>query len=90
MGPLTGGYFWGGGLFLLFLLIVFIGMGITVLKVIQGTVPPEVSRSDYRDRLSTVLPIVGFMALVLLLGLYIPPFLSDMLQEALKFLGNPL
>jgi len=24
------------------------------------------------------------MALVLLLGLYIPPFLSDMLQEALK------
>ncbi len=89
-GAFSQGHFWSGGLFLLFLLVVFIGMGITVLKVIQGTVPLEVSRSDYRDRFSTVFPIVAFMGLVLLLGLYIPPFLSDMLQEALKFLGNPL
>jgi hydrogenase-4 component F len=69
-------------LYLLFLAIVFIGMGATVLAVVQGQAPEEKPKNNFRDNLATNLPIILFMALVLLLGLYIPPPLESMLREA--------
>ena len=36
----------------------------------------------YRDRSVTVLPIVVLLALVLFLGLYVPPPLANMLGDA--------
>jgi hydrogenase-4 component F len=78
--------YWVGALFLLFLMIVFIGMGATVLTVVQGRPDAGAKRTNYRDGLLTgLLPLV-MMLLVLMLGLYIPTPLGDMLREAARFL----
>ena len=70
------------GLFLLLLAVVFVGMGATVLAVVQGTPPEEAEATRFRDSVGTAVPILLFLALVLLLGLYIPPPLESLLREA--------
>ena len=77
-----------GALFLVFLLVVFVGMGITVLKVVQGRPPEDVVDKGYRESALTTVPTVSFMAIVVLLGVYVPPFLKDMLLQAMQFLGS--
>jgi len=74
------------GLFLLLLGIVFVGMGATVLAVVQGNAPDLKQPSGFHDSVRTGLPILLFMALVLLLGLYVPPPLESLLREAVAFL----
>lgn len=71
-----------GGLFLLMLAVVFVGMGATVLAVVQGNPPEEPRDTRFRDGVSTGLPILLFLATVVLLGLYIPPPLESLLREA--------
>jgi hydrogenase-4 component F len=84
------GQFLVGGLFLLILGIVFVGMGATVLAVVQGNAPEQKQPNGFRDSIATGVPILLFMALVLLLGLYIPPPLEFLLREAAAFLeGTP-
>lgn len=75
-----------GGLFLLLLGIVFIGMGATVLAVVQGTPPPAQATNGYHDTLATVGPALLALALVLVMGLYIPPPVESLLREAAAFL----
>lgn len=87
-GAFSSGHFVEGALFLAFLLVVFIGMGITVLKVVQGVPPKNVE--GYRESALTTVPPILFMALVIFMGLYIPPFLKGMLNQAIQFLGNQL
>jgi len=74
------------GLFLFLLLVVFTGMGATVLQVVQGRPPAEVRQSPYRDGWLTVAPIMVFMALVLLLGIYLPRPLTSLLNDAVRYL----
>ena len=76
------------GLFLLFLFVVFLGMGRTVLAVVQGRPPTACRRTPYRDTLLTGLPILVSGAIVLMLGLYIPPPLRHMLDDAAAFLAG--
>ena len=71
------------GLFLLMLVVVFVGRGATVLPLVQGEATP--SRPDAlltRETFFNVAPPLAFMSLVLLLGLYIPPFVSSLLKDA--------
>jgi len=75
----------GAGVLML-LLIVFTGMGRTVLTMVQGAPSPEASRTSYRDGLLTGLPVVVSLALVLLLGLHIPAPLEALLRDAAGFL----
>ncbi len=75
-------HFLVGGLFLLFLGVIFIGMGATVLTVVLGNPPEHVKPTTFHDNLSTGGPILLFVALVLLLGLYIPAPLETLLREA--------
>jgi hydrogenase-4 component F len=87
----TGQYV-AGGLYLLLLGIVFLGIGATVLAVVQGTPPEQEQPRSYRDSVGTVAPILLFMALVLLMGVYIPPPLESLLRDAAAFLeqsGKP-
>jgi hydrogenase-4 component F len=79
------GRFVSGGLFLFFLLVVFIGMGATVLTVVQGPVPAA-AQTPYRDGWLTTLPPVLLMAMVTLLGLYIPGPLQRLLSDAVHYL----
>ena len=80
------GQFLAGGLLLVLLGVVFIGMGSTVLAVVQGDPPQTTTATAIRDSLGTGGPILLFMALVLMLGLYIPPPLESLLREAAAFL----
>jgi len=80
------GQFVTGGLFLALLGIVFIGMGATVLAVVQGNAPEQKQPNGFQDSISTGVPILLFMSLVLFLGLYVPPPLESLLREAAAFL----
>jgi hydrogenase-4 component F len=79
------GQFIVAGLLLALLGVVFVGMGSTVLAVVEGD-PPGEGGGRVRDSLGTGAPILLFMALVLMLGLYIPPPLESLLREATDFL----
>jgi hydrogenase-4 component F len=90
-GAFAGGQFLTGALFVVLLGVVFIGMGSTVLAVVQGDPVDGSIRADpspltplkgYRDTLRTTGPVLLFLALVLLLGLYVPQPLEALLREA--------
>jgi hydrogenase-4 component F len=83
----VSGQFLVVGLFLLMLGVAFVGMGSTVLSVVQGNPPGQTPATGFRDSVATGAPILLFMALVLLLGLYIPPPLDTLLREAVAFLN---
>jgi hydrogenase-4 component F len=83
----ASGQFLVVGLFLLMLGVAFVGMGTTVLAVVQGNPPGQTPANGFRDSVATGAPILLFMALVLLLGLYIPPPLDSLLREAAAFLN---
>jgi hydrogenase-4 component F len=85
-GAIDAGRFVTAGGFLFLLLVVFIGMSVTVLRVVQGRPPAEVRDTPYRDGLLTITPVMVLMALVLLLGLYIPAPLGALLNDAVRFL----
>ncbi len=82
----SGGHYVAGGLFLLFLLIIFIGMGATVLRVVQGQEAEDAPRTAYREGVLTLAPPLMLLILVLLLGIHIPEPLNDLLQQAVAYL----
>lgn len=78
-----------GGCFLVLLFVIFVGMGSTILDVVFGEPSEESERAtNLQDSPGTGLPILAFMALVILLGLYIPPQLNQLLQSAAAFLDS--
>jgi hydrogenase-4 component F len=81
------GRFAVAGTFLALLLLVFIGMGATVLAVVQGD--PARERVPARERFAQIAPIVALLALVLLLGLWIPQRLESALWAAAHFIEGP-
>lgn len=85
-GAFGAGRYVVGGLFLLFLLVVFIGMGVTVLGVVQGRPSISARQTSYRDGVLTAAPIVVAMGIVLLLGVYWPPWLGELVRESADFL----
>lgn len=68
--------------FVLFLLLVFAGMGMTLLAALQGRPPARCWESPYRDRWTTVGPPVMLLALLLVLGLLQPELVRSRLAEA--------
>jgi hydrogenase-4 component F len=83
---LTAGRYVVGGLFLLLLLLVFVGMGTTILSVVFGKSSIAASDTPYRDGLLTGGPVVLFMVFVVLFGVYLPRPIRDMLQDGVQFL----
>ena len=84
------GRFWVAGLFLLFLMVVFVGMGQVVLRVVQGRPSERGRTTPFRDGFLTSAPILVSAGLVLMLGLVIPGPLRDILTEAVRYLQeNP-
>ncbi len=76
------------GAYLLLLLIVFIGMGGTVLAVVQGVPSAAAAGGTFRDSFGNIWPIAALLGVVLLLGLYLPPPLQALLREAAVSLGG--
>ena len=73
-----------GLLVLLLLAMVFVGMGVTVLASTQGEAAP--TTSSFRDKWLLCISPLGFILLVLMLGLYIPEVLQTALQQAADLL----
>jgi hydrogenase-4 component F len=82
----SSGRFWIAGLFLITLFVIFVGMSSTVFAVVQGEPDGETSKNGYKDNFFTLAPIVVFMGLVVLLGVYLPSPLSQALTRAASFI----
>ena len=76
------GQYWVGGAFLGFLAAVFIGMGATVTRVVQGAVP---TGGRVKEPILTIAPALVCLAVILVLGLYLPPWLDEALRRAASF-----
>lgn len=87
-GAFTSGQFVAGLVFLLFLFIVFLGMGNTLINCSLGPAPETANPSRFRDNFPMVLPILICMLLTLFLGVYTPPFLTETIQDATRFLAK--
>jgi hydrogenase-4 component F len=74
------GHYWAGGGFLVLVAVAFMGMGSTVIKVVQGAPPAGTTR--VREPALTVLPPLAFLLLVVVLGVYIPDWLNTAISEA--------
>jgi hydrogenase-4 component F len=68
------------------LFVVFMGMSSTVLTLVLGDPTPKASSTNFRDGFLTVAPIMAFMVLVLMLGVYLPRPLDAALHSAADFL----
>jgi hydrogenase-4 component F len=79
---IASGRFVIAGLFLLMLVVIFIGMGSTIIAVVQGEPPSTPTDKRFGDTVLSVAPIVAFLALVLLLGVYVPAPLDGLLHDA--------
>jgi hydrogenase-4 component F len=75
-----------GALFVVLLLAVFLGMGVSVLAVVLGRPSERKTAQPFRDGIGTGLPVVLLMGLVVLLGVYLPPPLTNLLHDAAAFL----
>lgn len=76
------------GLYLLLLAVIFIGMGATVLAVVQGTPPEDPEGRSYRESLFKTAPILVSLALVLVMGTWIPTPIMTLLHDATRLLGG--
>lgn len=80
------GRYVSGALFLLFLLVIFLGMGQTVLAAVQGRPSGRSRLIPYRDSFLTGAPVAVFMGLTLLLGLWIPMPVRTLVEQAAHYL----
>jgi hydrogenase-4 component F len=73
---------------LLALSVIFVGMGATVLGVVQGAPPEELPGARFTDSLLTAGPPLLLMAAVLALGLWVPEPLRAAFAAAAASIGG--
>lgn len=76
------GQFWTMILFLLFLVIAFVALVILISKTVLGPKPEEMPRGD--TNWVTMLPLGVLFIFMLLLGIYLPEPLNQLLQGAVS------
>ncbi len=76
------GAYWTGGAFLVLVAVAFMGMGATTLKIVLGDPPPRFDRAHVRQPLLMIVAPLLFLVLVCALGLYLPDWLTDVLDKA--------
>jgi hydrogenase-4 component F len=69
------------------LLVVFLGMGSTVLSVVQGRPSPAASQVRFREGWLVTLPPLLLLAASLAMGIAMPAALRGLVQEAASFVG---
>jgi hydrogenase-4 component F len=78
---------WGAAAAMLgLLLVVFMGMGVTVLGVVQGPAAPTPSR--FRDSVLSVAPVLALLVVSLGLGVAMPGAILSMVREAADYVGG--
>ncbi|HEX9049193.1 MAG TPA: proton-conducting transporter membrane subunit [Anaeromyxobacter sp.] len=86
-GAFGAGRFLVGALFLAFLAVIFVGMGTTVLAVVQGE-PSRAAEPGTKDSWLTAAPPFALMVAVLLLGLFLPAGLKGLFGDAAALVGG--
>jgi hydrogenase-4 component F len=88
-GALDGGRPLVAGAFLALLAVIFVTMGSTVLRMVQGH-PPErqASQNAFRDALLTAGPPLLLMLAVLALGVWVPGALLQLFAAAASAVGG--
>jgi len=77
-----------GALYLFLLAVIFIGMGSTVLAVVQGVPPEDAEGRSFRESAFKTVPIIASLALVVMMGVWIPHWISTLLHAAARLLGG--
>ena len=72
-------------LFILFLIVIFVGMGATVLAVVQG-VPSPKADTGFRDSFLKTVPMFIALGLILIMGIWIPQPLFSFVENAAHML----
>jgi hydrogenase-4 component F len=85
-GAIANGNYAVAAVFLVLLFVVFVGMGSTVLSVVQGTPRADLPDGPFHDTVGTVGPAILLLMVVLVLGVWVPPALTAALEEAALFL----
>ena len=67
--------------------VIFIGMGSVVLAVVQGVPPDDAEGRSFRESPLKTIPIILSLALVLMMGTWIPEPISNLLHDAARVLG---
>jgi hydrogenase-4 component F len=74
---------WGSATVLLLgLAVIFVGMGAIVLRIVQGAPPEDLGPVTFGDSLLTAGPPAALLLLVLLLGLWVPAPLRQLVESA--------
>jgi hydrogenase-4 component F len=84
---MNGHRFIVAAVYLFLLAVVFIGMGATVLAVVQGTPPEDPEGRSYRESLLEVAPMFASLALVVMMGTWIPGPVVALIRDAARLLG---
>jgi hydrogenase-4 component F len=85
---MNGHRFVVAAVYLFLLAVVFIGMGATVLAVVQGTPPEDPEGRSYRESLFKIAPMFASLALVVMMGTWIPRPVVALIQDAARLLGG--
>ncbi len=84
-GAIEQGRYGVAAAFLALLFVVFVGMGGTVLAVVQGKPREDLPQTDFHDSVGTVGPAILLLVAVIVLGLWVPPVLDSALRGAATF-----
>jgi hydrogenase-4 component F len=86
-GAVQEGAYGSAAAYLLGLAVIFVGMGATVVRLVQGA-PPEGMRPSVRDTLLTAGPPLALLLAVLALGLWVPAPLRALVASAAALVGG--
>ncbi len=76
-------------IFLALLGVIFVAMSKIVLQMVYGPCPQKLAEESRREPVLAVLPPVMLAVAVLVLGLYVPPGLTQAIQKAAAAIGGP-
>jgi hydrogenase-4 component F len=86
-GAFADGHWLVAAALLTLLLVVFLGMGRTVLTITGGRPPGRPEPGAFREGVLTTLPMLAALGLVLLLGTHVPAPVAALLSDAARSLG---
>jgi hydrogenase-4 component F len=84
-GAIAGERYGVAAAFLVLLFVAFMGMGRTVLAVVQGRPRTDLDETGFRESAASVGPALLLLAAVVLLGVWLPPPIGEALAEAARF-----
>jgi hydrogenase-4 component F len=73
--------------YLALLAVIFVGMATAMLGMAQGTASRPRAAKVQREPLFSIVPAIVLVAVVLLLGVYLPPAVRSTIEEAARALG---